>query len=155
MEINVKPYFPESFFRSFLSLLSSCATLPTHYVKESSKTIRETSSTWLGQRAQEKVSKHPGESGFYVLSDGIEALAARLNLASHAEVSIDVQYYFAVDFARLNHRMHNKSITFDNLFTIIGGRNIGTEYFEANNNFNYRDLDVVKASLVRRYWQAS
>jgi cardiolipin synthase C len=37
----------------------------------------------------------------------------------------------AGDFARVNRRMHNKSLTADNQFTIVGGRNIGDEYFEA------------------------
>ena len=35
------------------------------------------------------------------------------------------------DFSRVNRRMHNKSITADNQMTIVGGRNIGDEYFEA------------------------
>ena len=35
------------------------------------------------------------------------------------------------DFFRLNRRMHNKSFTVDNQATIIGGRNIGDEYFDS------------------------
>ena len=35
---------------------------------------------------------------------------------------------FLGDFRRLNRRMHNKSFTADNQYTIIGGRNIGDEY---------------------------
>ena len=35
------------------------------------------------------------------------------------------------DFPRLNRRMHNKSFTADNQATIIGGRNVGDEYFGA------------------------
>ena len=35
------------------------------------------------------------------------------------------------DFARLNRRMHNKSFTADNQATIVGGRNVGDEYFGA------------------------
>ncbi len=35
----------------------------------------------------------PGESGFHLLSDGIEALAARLLIASRVERTLDVQYY--------------------------------------------------------------
>ena len=33
------------------------------------------------------------------------------------------------DFARVNKRMHNKSFTADNQVSIVGGRNIGNEYF--------------------------
>ncbi len=38
---------------------------------------------------------------------------------------------YLTDFARLNRRMHNKSFTADNQATIIGGRNVGDEYFGA------------------------
>ena len=40
-----------------------------------------------------------------------------------------VNYVF--DFFRLNRRMHNKSFTADSQVTIIGGRNVGDEYFGA------------------------
>jgi putative cardiolipin synthase len=36
------------------------------------------------------------------------------------------------DFGRINRRMHNKSFTADGQIAIVGGRNIGDEYFEAN-----------------------
>ena len=32
--------------------------------------------------------------------------------------------------------------------TIIGGRNIGDEYFDANPHLNFRDRDVVALSLI-------
>jgi putative cardiolipin synthase len=50
---------------------------------------------------------------------------------------------FASDLRRLNHRMHNKSLTADNLLTIVGGRNIGNEYFDANEETSFDDLDVL------------
>ncbi len=37
-----------------------------------------------------------------------------------------------LDLGRVNRRMHNKSMTFDNQVTIVGGRNIGDEYFAAD-----------------------
>lgn len=43
---------------------------------------------------QAAATAHPDESGFYVLSDGIEALGARLLLTRRAEAAIDVQYYY-------------------------------------------------------------
>lgn len=52
------------------------------------------------------------------------------------------------DFKRINRRMHNKSITADNTFTIVGGRNIGAEYFLAREEMNYADLDVLAAGPV-------
>jgi putative cardiolipin synthase len=46
------------------------------------------------------------------------------------------------DFDRLNHRMHNKSFTVDNQVTVVGGRNIADEYFEAGQESRLVDLDV-------------
>ncbi len=47
------------------------------------------------------------------------------------------------DFGRINKRMHNKSFTADGQIAIVGGRNIGDEYFEASATINFADLDVV------------
>jgi putative cardiolipin synthase len=38
---------------------------------------------------------------------------------------------YLTDFSRLNRRMHNKSFTADGQATIVGGRNVGDEYFDA------------------------
>ena len=45
------------------------------------------------------------------------------------------------DFSRTNRRMHNKSFTVDNQVAIVGGRNIGDEYFGARQDVNFGDLD--------------
>jgi cardiolipin synthase C len=50
---------------------------------------------------------------------------------------------YATDFARLNRRMHNKSFTADNQVTVVGGRNIGDEYFAVGVGVVFADLDVV------------
>lgn len=50
---------------------------------------------------------------------------------------------FATDLSRVNRRMHNKSITADNSATIVGGRNIGNEYFGALSASEFADLDVL------------
>jgi putative cardiolipin synthase len=47
------------------------------------------------------------------------------------------------DFTRVNRRMHNKSFTVDNQATIVGGRNIGNEYFGAGAETPFKDLDVI------------
>src|SRR5688572_8068100 len=47
-----------------------------------------------------------------------------------------------VDLGRLNKRMHNKSFTVDGEVSIVGGRNIGDEYFAAHAGANFADLDV-------------
>src|SRR5690606_14956368 len=49
-----------------------------------------------------------------------------------------VQRFFSV-----NHRMHNKAWIADGRVAVLGGRNIGQEYFDAAIETNFRDLDVV------------
>ena len=44
---------------------------------------------------------------------------------------------------RFNYRMHNKIIVADNRVTILGGRNLGNEYFGLNQKYNFLDLDVL------------
>ena len=53
------------------------------------------------------------------------------------------------DFSRLNRRMHNKSFSVDGVFSIVGGRNIGDEYFDLSDEINFRDRDaLVMGSVV-------
>ena len=67
---------------------------------------------------------------------------------------------YVVDFARANRRMHNKSFTADGQATIIGGRNVGDEYFGAGQDISFVDLDVIAVGPVveevsrdfERYW---
>lgn len=55
---------------------------------------------------------------------------------------------YLTEFSRLNHRMHNKSFTVDNMVTIVGGRNIGDEYFGATNQVLFADLDVLAVGTI-------
>ena len=57
---------------------------------------------------------------------------------------------YLTDFSRLNRRMHNKSFTADNQVTIVGGRNIGNEYFDAGSDVLFIDLDVIALGPVVR-----
>lgn len=69
---------------------------------------------------------------------------------------------FLTDFSRLNRRMHNKSFTADNQATIVGGRNVGDEYFGAAGDVLFADLDVLVIGSVvgdvsqdfDRYWNS-
>lgn len=45
-------------------------------------------------------------------------------------------------------RMHNKSFTVDNQVTILGGRNMGNEYFDADPELAFSDLDVLAIGPV-------
>jgi len=51
---------------------------------------------------------------------------------------------------RFNYRMHNKLIVADNRIAILGGRNLGDEYFGFNNTFNFLDIDVLGVGPVAR-----
>lgn len=63
---------------------------------------------------------------------------------------------------RLNHRMHNKMLTADGLMAVVGGRNVGDEYFDASPNVNFADLDLLVGGPVLpelgecfdRYWNS-
>lgn len=50
---------------------------------------------------------------------------------------------FITGFGSVTRRMHNKSFTVDNQMTIVGGRNIGDEYFDADPTLEFADLDVM------------
>jgi putative cardiolipin synthase len=52
------------------------------------------------------------------------------------------------DFDRVNRRMHNKSFTVDGAVTIVGGRNIGDEYFDLDPEMNFRDRELLAVGPV-------
>lgn len=52
------------------------------------------------------------------------------------------------DFPRLNRRMHNKTFIVDGSVAILGGRNVADEYYDLNQHFNFRDLDVLTLGPV-------
>jgi len=70
---------------------------------------------------------------------------------------------FLTDFSRANRRMHNKSFTADGTATIVGGRNIGDEYFGATDGIVFADLDVLAIGPAAadvsqdfdRYWASA
>lgn len=156
---------------------------------------------------------HP--SRVYLLTDGPEALHARLDLIDRAEQTLELQYYLwhadeagamlaervlaaadrgvcvrillddiALDgrdggllafhthprielrlfnpfrrgwlrlfewltrFGELNRRMHNKALVADDNLCIVGGRNIGNEYFGLDREVAFNDLDIVASGPV-------
>ncbi len=192
--------------------LASCASLPDNTNREASYALEDTDSTTLGVSVDTRrasVNPEPDYSGMILLPDGVDAMVARLVLATLAEKSLDVQYYLYhsdlsgklltttlyhaaergvrvrlllddMDMAGKDHdlavlnaheniqirifnpfirgksrtgqfftrlgdvtrRAHNKAFIADNQVGIIGGRNIGDEYFDANPNMAFGDLDV-------------
>lgn len=55
---------------------------------------------------------------------------------------------FVTGLGSVTRRMHNKSFTADNQMTILGGRNIGNEYFDADPSLEFTDLDVLAVGSV-------
>ena len=66
------------------------------------------------------------------------------------------------DFARVNHRMHNKLLVADGAFAVAGGRNIADEYFFSNKEGNFVDFDLLVAgqavprlaAIFDQYWNS-
>jgi putative cardiolipin synthase len=57
-------------------------------------------------------------------------------------------------FARVNRRMHNKQLIADNAAVVLGGRNIGDEYF-SRAELDFQDLDVLAVGPVAAQSSAS
>ena len=106
--------------------------------------------------------------------NGTSGLDAELAaLASHPLIEVRLFNPFVIrnpkwlgyltDFSRANRRMHNKSFTADNQATIVGGRNVGDEYFGATAGVLFADLDVLAIGPVvpevssdfDRYWASA
>jgi len=198
------------------AVLTACSSLPTDFEKKPSYAVTDTSQTALGKKAHEILGDNPEHSMAYLVDEGTDAFFARMLLLSHAERSIDVQYFiwhadligkllfnemmlaadrgvrvrillddfnvngeiesilyamdqhnsidvhlfnpfasrgmrlvdYATDALRINRRMHNKSFTVDNQVTVVGGRNIGNEYFSADEVSNFKDIDVMSIGPV-------
>ena len=104
-------------------------------------------------------------------TDGLDPTLAALD--AHPAIEVRLFNPFAnrrlrwlgylTDFGRLNRRMHNKSFTADNQATIVGGRNVGDEYFGATDGVLFADLDVLAVGPAvhavsedfDRYWNSA
>jgi cardiolipin synthase C len=175
--------------------------------------------------------EYPGKTGALLLTDGVDAFAARALAAQQAGRSLDMMYYIWHDdlagrllaqeawsaanrgvrvrlllddinldgldeklatldshenievrlynpfrnrkgigrilemaqrIFSLNHRMHNKAWIADNRAAVVGGRNIGSEYYGAGDEVNFRDLDLLLfgpavtevSAIFDRYWNS-
>jgi putative cardiolipin synthase len=104
-------------------------------------------------------------------TEGLDPILAALDAQPNIEVRLFNPFVirsprtgYLTDFSRANRRMHNKSFTADNQVTIVGGRNIGDEYFGATDEgLLFVDLDVVAVGPVvtqvskdfDRYWASA
>ena len=55
---------------------------------------------------------------------------------------------FMFNAGRLNYRMHNKLLVVDNSVALIGGRNIGDEYFQIDPDSQFADDDILVAGPI-------
>lgn len=198
----------------FALMLTACAGLPQRPELPPEMALQDTTDTALARGLAPKLAAHPGQSAFYPLLSGTDALAMRIALARTAQRSLDIQYYifdadgtgltlmaeimaaadrgvrvrvllddihlagqdqalsavdahpnvevrvfnpfasrkmrlfeYVTDFRRIDRRMHNKSMTADNQLTIVGGRNIGDQYYGAADT-DFTDLDLLAAGPV-------
>ena len=99
-----------------------------------------------------------------ILADDLDARAKNTGFAAlDAHPQIEVRLYnpmasrsgtlakageFGTGFKRLNHRMHNKSWIADGRMALVGGRNLGNEYFAASEGPNFVDLDLLMVGPV-------
>lgn len=74
------------------ALLSGCASINFDYPKSESFAV-DGADTYLGGQAVLLVEGHNQQSGFYMQTDGLDALATRVLLAERAEQTLDAQYY--------------------------------------------------------------
>ncbi len=71
-------------------------------------------------------------------------------------------YYLLKDFRKSNQRLHNKIAIFDGRVGITGGRNMANEYYDFDNEYNFRDRDVILAGhsvydmtqVFDEFWQS-
>ncbi|HLT31082.1 MAG TPA: phospholipase D family protein [Myxococcaceae bacterium] len=104
-------------------------------------------------------------------AQGLDEALAALDAHPRAEVRLfnpfrfrtHRWFNFVTDFQRLNRRMHNKAFIADDAVAIVGGRNVGDEYFGPTEGVLFIDLDALAVGEVvedvshnfERYWQSS
>jgi len=96
----------------------------------------------------------------FLLDDVFTTAPDRAFLLMHQHPNIEVRLFnpisrkgigglnFLGDFKQANRRMHNKSFTVDNSFTIVGGRNIADEYFQLKQDSVFIDFDMLVVGPV-------
>ncbi len=89
---------------------------------------------------------------------GLDPVLAELNEHPNVEIRLFNPFIYRrfravsylLDFSRVNRRMHNKSMTVDGVVAIVGGRNVGDNYFSQDKEQNFFDLDVVALGPAAR-----
>ena len=78
------------------------------------------------------------------------------NPKASAGVSLPARFWnVATDFRGVNQRMHDKVVIVDGVAAVTGGRNMATEYYDYNHEYNFRDRDALLAGEVVKQARAS
>lgn len=64
----------------------------------------------------------------------------------HSKLFRSIEFMF--NASRLDYRMHNKLLVVDNAMALLGGRNIGDQYFQINPESQFADEDVFAAGPI-------
>jgi putative cardiolipin synthase len=200
---------------------AGCAGLPpgAEFPRTPSVALADAGGTPIGALFAMQSDRHGGNSGFRIMSVGVDGFLTRVQMIAAAKRTLDLQYYIfrgdetgrllteallraadrgvrvrvliddgattagdeqlialdshasieirifnpfayrghatalrAVEFMfnarRLDYRMHNKLLVVDNTAALIGGRNIGNEYFQMDPESQVADDDVFAAGPV-------
>jgi len=201
--------------------LCGCTTLEpgADFPRTASHALRNPEQTQLGRQLATAAREHDGNSGFRIISMGVDGLLTRVQMIDAAERTVDAQYYifrgdetgrlltgallraadrgvrirvlvddgdtlagdeqisaldahqeveirifnpfayrghsatrrnieFAFNAHRLDYRMHNKLLVVDNTVALVGGRNIGNQYFQMDPDSQFADDDVFAAGPI-------
>jgi cardiolipin synthase C len=204
-----------------LSIAGGCTSLPPAATqpKPVTSALSYTPDTGLGKSFHGLTKDRGSDSGFCMISTGIDGLTVRLEMIDASQRSLDVQSYifradnsgnlvvqallraadrgvririlvddgdtvsgderilalaahagfevriynplrcrghkpvlrgaeFLFNKSRVDYRMHNKLMVADNAVAIIGGRNIGDQYFQIDPQSQFGDDDVVVAGPI-------
>jgi len=210
------------------ALLGGCAALPpgTDFSKTASTALAHPEGTRLGAEFASAAREHGGNSGFRIISVGVDGFLTRVQMIDAAELTLDLQYFifrgdetgrlladallraadrgvrvrvliddgdtiagdeqiialaahpaieirifnpfayrgharllrtgeFLFNASRLDYRMHNKLLVVDNAVALIGGRNIGNQYFQVDPESQFADDDVFAAGPIVRQLSAT
>ncbi|MEM7016120.1 MAG: phospholipase D family protein, partial [Pseudomonadota bacterium] len=85
---------------------------------------------------------HSGRDDLYATVDAHPNVQVRLfNPTGNRNLGRNLN--FVLYKRKLDRRMHNKIFLADSAVTVLGGRNIGDDYFGIDSTLNFRDLDVL------------
>ena len=90
---------------------------------------------------------HSGRDSAYQALDSHPNVEVRLFNPMGNRGSVK-QMNYAVGKSAFNYRMHNKIFLVDGVAAILGGRNIGDEYFGRDASFNFQDMDAIVVGKV-------